>query len=31
LFGFGVKHQKTWPTIWCHYVNFLSVFALFMK
>ena len=31
LAGFGIKHQKTWPTIWCHYVNFLSIFALFLK
>ena len=23
--------EKTWPTVWCHYVNFLSIFALFMK
>jgi hypothetical protein len=28
---FGMRNQKTWPTIWCHYVNFLSIFALFMK
>ena len=24
----GATNQKTWPTIWCHFVNFLSVFAL---
>jgi hypothetical protein len=24
----GQTNQKTWPTIWCHFVNFLSVFAL---
>ena len=29
LFGFSATNQKTWPSIWCHYVNFLSVFALF--
>lgn len=29
LFGFSATNQKTWPTLWCHYVNFLSVFALF--
>ena len=24
----GLISQKTWPSIWCHFVNFLSVFAL---
>jgi len=24
----GQTNQKTWPSIWCHFVNFLSVFAL---
>jgi hypothetical protein len=28
---FSMRNQKTWPTIWCHYVNFLSIFALFMQ
>jgi hypothetical protein len=25
----GLTNQKTWPSVWCHFVNFLSVFALF--
>lgn len=28
LYLFGLKSQKSWPSLWCHFVNFLSVFAL---
>ena len=31
LIQFGSTNEKTWPTLWCHYVNFLSIFALFTK
>jgi hypothetical protein len=27
----GLTYQKTWPSVWCHFVNFLSVFALVTK
>ena len=25
-----LANQKTWPSIWCHSVNFLSIFAIFV-
>jgi len=28
LIQIGRKNKKTWPSVWCHFVNFLSVFSL---
>jgi hypothetical protein len=29
LFIYGEKSEKSWPSLWCHFVNMLSVYAVF--
>lgn len=24
----GANYPETWPSVWCHFVNFLSIFAI---
>jgi hypothetical protein len=28
VFAYSPTYATTWPSIWCHFVNVLSVFAL---